>query len=80
MDMVLFYILSLYETYWFVYSDHVSHYKYTKTKEDIVDMRDNYLDWVKKYRDIGYEIFYTDKTWVFKNMSCNKGWVDSQGQ
>ena len=58
----------------FVYGDRLSHYEHTKRRADIVSMRDNYLDWIAKYRTEGYRIYYQDETWVFKNMTCSKVW------
>lgn len=63
----------------FIFEEQVSHYEHTKTREDIVSMRDNYLEWISKYRDQGYQIFYQDETWVFKNMSPKKVWKDTAG-
>ena len=34
----------------FVYDDRVTHYEYTKYREDIIKMRDDYLDWIQNYR------------------------------
>ena len=60
----------------FIYGEKISHYEYTKNRADVISMRDNYLDWISKYREEGYRIYYQDETWVFKNMSCNKVWRD----
>ena len=43
-----------------------------------MSMRDNYLDWISKYRAMGYRIYFQDETWVFKNMACSKAWKDIQ--
>ena len=63
----------------FVFKDQISHYERSKTREDIVAMRDNYLEWVRNYRNDGYEIYYTDETWIFKNMITKKMWLDVTG-
>lgn len=63
----------------FIHDDRVTHYEYTKTRKDVVAMRDNYLEWISKYRSEGYFIFYQDETWVFKNMAPKKIWKDTQG-
>lgn len=63
----------------FIFEDQVTHYEYTKTRQDIVSMRDNYLEWICKYRSEGYNIFYQDETWVFKNMAPKKVWHDTSG-
>lgn len=49
----------------FIFQDQVTQYEYTKNREDILSMRDNYLEWIEKYRANGYNIFYQDETWVF---------------
>ena len=46
----------------FIYDDRISHYEHTKQRPDIVTMRDNYLEWIQKYRDEGYNIYYQDET------------------
>lgn len=56
----------------FAYNERVSHYEYTKTREYVVVMRDNYLEWIYKYRNKSYQIYYQDETWVFKNMTCKE--------
>ena len=60
----------------FIYDDRISYYEHTKQRPDIVTMRDNYLEWIQKYRDEGYNIYYQDETWVFKNMTTSKVWKD----
>lgn len=60
----------------FVYDEHVSDYEFTKNQDDVVSMKDNYLEWIKEYRKKGYRIFYQDETWVFKDMTCKKVWHD----
>ena len=37
-------------------------------------MRDDYLEWIEKDQNEDRRIYYQDKTWVFKNMACNKVW------
>ena len=61
----------------FIHGEKPSYYKDTKQREDIKTMRDNYLEWVKQYREEGYKIYYEDETWVFKNMTCSKVWSDT---
>lgn len=63
----------------FVFDDKITHYEYTKQREDVVSMRDNYLEWISSYREKGYEVYYQDETWVFKNMTSEKVWHDTQG-
>lgn len=64
----------------FIYGDRVTHYQYTKTRCDIIATRNDYLEWIHKYRDLGYRIYYQDETWVFKNMTCKKFWQDTKGE
>ena len=61
----------------FVYDDRVTHYEYSKSREDIIKMRDDYLDWIQNYRTEGRRIYYQDETWIFKNMACGKAWKDT---
>ena len=57
-----------------MYNERVSHYEHTKTRRNVVAMRDDYLEWIERYRKDGFSIFYPDETWVFKNMACFKIW------
>ena len=63
----------------FVYEERVTHYEHTRNREDIIKMRDDYLDWIRKYREEGRRVYYQDETWVFKSMSCAKFWKDIVG-
>lgn len=63
----------------FIYRDQVTHYEYTKSREDIVLMSDNYLEWISNYRFKGYNIFYQDETWVLKSIAPTKVWQDTTG-
>lgn len=63
----------------FIFDDRVIHYEATKSREDIVSMRHNYLEWIDKYRQEGYDILFQDETWVFKNMTSKKVWKGTQG-
>lgn len=67
------------QTCGFIFEDRVTHYEATKSKEDIVSMRDNYLEWIDKHRQEGYDILFQDETWVFKNMCSKKVWKDTKG-
>ena len=60
----------------FIYDDRAIRYEHTKQHPYIVTMRDNYLEWIQKFRDEGYKIYYQDETWVFKNMTTSKVWED----
>ena len=46
----------------FIYDDRISHYEQTKKRPNIVIMRDNYLEWIQKYREKEYNIYYQDET------------------
>ena len=35
-------------------------------------MRDNYLEWIQKYRYEGYNVYYQVESWVFKSMTTSK--------
>ena len=60
----------------FIYDDRISDYEHTKQRLDIVTMRDNYFEWIQKYRDEEYNIYYQDETKVFKNMTTSKVWKE----
>ena len=57
-----------------IYGYKVSYYKHRKEREDIVKMRDDYVDWIEQYRDEGYRIYYQGETWAFKNRTSAKVW------
>jgi len=63
----------------FVYKERISYYENKKTSQDNIALRDNYLEWMQKYRSQDYDIFYQDETWVFKNMTRKKIWKDTKG-
>jgi len=63
----------------YIYGERISPYENKKNRVDIILMRDNYLEWISKYRESGHTIFYQDETWVFKNMACSKVWQDFVG-
>ena len=58
----------------FSYTERKSHYEYTRERSDIIEMRCDYLDYISEYREKGYQVFWQDETWVFKNMSKPKVW------
>lgn len=64
------------QRYGFKFLQRKTHYEYTRERADIAVMRENYLLWLEKYRDDGYEIYYQDETWVNKNIAKNKVWTD----
>ena len=46
----------------FIYDDRISRYEHTKKRTDIFIMRNNYIEWIEKYRDEKYNIYYQDET------------------
>ena len=63
----------------FVYDDLVTYYEYTKSREDVIKMRDDQLDSIQNYRTEGRLMYYQDETWISKNMACGKAWKDTIG-
>lgn len=51
-------------------------------KEDVVidAQRIKYIKQVQKCRNEGRAIYYQDETWVNKNMTPLKGWLDENGE
>ncbi|TKR62675.1 hypothetical protein L596_026599 [Steinernema carpocapsae] len=43
----------------------------------IISMRERYLEKIKRLRDDGWTLFFTDETWCFKGMSHRRDWVTS---
>ena len=37
-----------------IYDDRITHFEFTKSRSDVVAMRDNNLEWIAKYRREGY--------------------------
>ena len=66
--------VSVYGVSWFYPWRKGNSYTYTKLREDIVKMDNDYIFWIDKHRCAGYRIYYQDETWVFKNMTCAKVW------
>ena len=64
----------------FVYDERISHYENKNMMRDIIKMRDDYQEWIDKYRNASRRIYYQDETWLFKNMVCNKIWKDIVGE
>jgi len=58
----------------FGFSTRQSYYEFTKERADVVVMRENFLLWIAKHRDEGFELWYQDETWANKNMSCKNVW------
>lgn len=45
-------------------------------RDDIVIWRNRYLETIRKYRNEGRTIYYTDETWVNAGECTSKTWVD----
>ena len=60
----------------FSYDETDTHYEYTRKRDDVIKMRDHYLEWIEFYRKSGYRIYYQDETWVFRNVTCSRVWKD----
>lgn len=58
----------------FAFTAGKSNYEYTREREDIMTMGENYQLKIGKYREEGFEIYYQDETWAHKNMGCAKVW------
>jgi hypothetical protein len=54
-------------------------YDHQREREDIVAMRANSLEWVQKYRERGYCIFYQEEL-GFSIMSQGKVWQEDGGE
>ena len=39
---------------------------------DIIEVRDNYMEYMEKYRKEGRRIYFQHETWEFRNMACTK--------
>ena len=57
--------------------DFVIHYERTRNREDIIKMRDDYLNRIQKYREEGLRVYYRDENCIFKNMTCAELWRKS---
>ena len=63
----------------FVYESRVTHYEHTVNREDVIKMRDDYLDWIRKFKKKGVVCITKMKIGVFKNISCRKDWKHTVG-
>ena len=57
--------------------DRISHYEHAKQRRDTAAMRDDSWEWIQKYQDEGYNIYYQDGTCVFKNITISKARKDA---
>ena len=60
----------------YTYSTKKSYYESLKEDVAIGEQRMNYLQQVKEFRKQGKTIFYQDETWINKNMTPLKTWLD----
>jgi len=47
-----------------------------REKLSVRKQRNNFIDTVRKYREADRTIYYTDETWLNKNMSTYRSWKD----
>ena len=60
----------------FSFSRGPNHYDVAREKPSVRKQRNNFIDTVRKYREAGRTIYYTDETWLNKNMSTYRSWND----
>ncbi len=60
----------------FVYNDRISHYEHTKNRIYVIRKRVDYLKWMFFQRANGYRAHYLVETWLFKNVTSKKVWID----
>ena len=62
------------------YGNRRSHYAELKESTNIANQRIKYIKKVKQYHKEGRQIFYQDETWITKNMTASKVWLDENGK
>lgn len=60
----------------YCYKSKKSYYDSVKEDLTIAEQRVKYLKQLKEYREEGRPIYYQDETWVNKNMTTLKAWID----
>jgi len=60
----------------FSFSRGPNHYDIAREKLSVRKQRNNFTDTERQYRPAGRTIFYTDKTWLNKNMTSYRSWND----
>jgi len=58
----------------FSFSRGPNHYNFAREKPSVRKQRNNFIDTVRQYRPAGRTIFYTDETWLNKNMTTYRSW------
>ena len=56
------------------YSTRPNHYYFTRERHGVQLKRDDYLEATHTYRTEGYNIYYQDEKWIFKNMAQARVW------
>ena len=60
----------------FGHSPRQYYYEGVREREDILEMRANYLQWISQYRKDNYIIFFQEETWANQNFAPQKMWTD----
>ena len=60
----------------FSFSRGPNHYDTARKKPSVRKQRNNFIDTLRKYREAGRTIYYTDETWLNKNMLAYRCWND----
>jgi len=60
----------------FSFSRGPNHYDMAREKPSVRNQRNNFIDTVRKYRQAERTIYYTDETWLNKNMTSYRTWND----
>eukprot|EP00170_Pyropia_yezoensis_P003211 contig_13439_g3218 len=60
----------------FSFSKGPNHYDVAREKTSVRAQRNNFIDSIRKYRELGRRVYYTDETWVSKNITVYRSWND----
>ena len=63
----------------FKHSSPRSYYDRVKEQSWVVEARRTYIDSIREYRCLGYEVFYQDETWWNANMTVKYCWHTDEG-
>jgi len=58
----------------FVVKPRMGYYDHVRSKQSMIEQRDQYVIKVDEYRKAGLDIFYGDETWGSQNMDKDEGW------
>lgn len=64
----------------YVYKPKKSYYKSLKENAAIAEQRVRFIKQIQAYRSEGRSIFYQDETWINKNMTPLKAWMDQNAK